>query len=48
MIDEDSPKLQVWDTKSGFPTLNGVDAGSFDVWLGHDRKLSIRNPHSTL
>ena len=49
MTDQDHPlSLQIWDTKSGAPTLNAVDAGSFDVWFGHERKLSIRNPNSTL
>jgi len=48
LTNQDPLSLQIWDTKSGFPTWKGIDGGSYDVWLGHDRKLSIRNPHSTL
>ena len=48
MTKQDTLSLQIWDTKAGFPTLKGIDGGSYDVWFGHEHKLSIRNPHSTL
>lgn len=48
MTDEDSFKLQVWNTKSGSPTIEKLDGGGFDVELGHKERLSLRNPNKKL
>lgn len=49
MTNQDHPSsLQIWESKTGSPTLKTLDGGGFDVVLGHEDKLSLRNPNEKL
>ena len=49
MTDQDHPiPLQIWESKTGSPAVQNLDAASFDVVLGHEEKLSLRNPNEKL
>jgi len=48
MRNQDHLSLQIWESKNGSPTMYKLDAGGFDVVLGHESKLSLRNPNEKL
>jgi len=48
LTNQDPLSLQIWEYKTGWPTIKTLDIGGFDVLLGHKDKLSLRNPNEKL